>query len=211
MEMNLKTTVNQLNNGKTLHIYDSTLDYDADSNPGGWGTADGQVNPTRASVDSLILTLGSGIMTTTLTYTDPADITKYLDPTRGLLLDSEDLFGGAYEVFEDGIYTITVVMSGTATLDIGSTDFEVADEIYEFLGWSLHNRIRKLVATIQVPIVNYQEAYKTALLNTLFDAIVYNCEFGHTSNAQNIINYLTNVLDNNTSLTELFKNFENYG
>lgn len=211
MELNIKTTVNQLSNGKTVQIYDSTLDYHIDDNPGGWCTSTGQANPMRSTVDSLTIIIEMGSLTETIVYTDAADIAKYLDPTQGLLLSSLTLFGSAYTVFEDGIYTITVTMAGHATLVDGATDYTVDDQIYEYFGWAMWNRIRKLVATIEVPIKNYLEAYKTSLLNTLYDSIIYNCQFGHVENAQNNIDYLTNVLDNNTSLTELFKNFENYG
>ncbi|MFA6916990.1 MAG: hypothetical protein WC222_11375 [Parachlamydiales bacterium] len=210
--MNIKTTVNQLNSGATIHIYDSTLDYNVTTNPGGWCLDALGPNPQRTDIDELIITVAKGDLTVTLNYTG-ADITSYLDPTHGLLLSAATMFGTAYDVFEDGIYAITITMNGSWTNpDTGLVeDVAESDEIYEALLWAMNDDIRHLVITIEVPIKNYLEAYNTSLLNTLFDAIIYNCEYGNIEKAQDIIDYLTDVLANNTTLTELFKNFENYG
>jgi len=207
MEVNLKVTVNQLNSGGTVQLFDSTLDYDAVTNPGGWCTDALGPNPQRTDVTELVIKIEKGDLSEELTYTDAADIADYLDPTHGIVLNSTDLFGTAYDVFEDGIYTITITMTGT----YDGSAFSVYDEIYEALLWNMWNEIRHLVITIDVPISDYRQAYNAALLNMLFDSIIFNCQYGRVAQAQKIIDYVSSVLDNNTSLTELFKNFENYG
>jgi hypothetical protein len=212
MALNIKTTVNQLNSGETIHIYDSTLDYHITTNPGGWCLDGTGPNPQRTNIDELIIIISKGDLTETLTYTG-TDITSYFDPTHGLLLTATTLFGTAYDVFEDGVYAITITMNGHWT-DPGTglaALIAESDEIYEALLWNLNDEIRHLVITIEVPIKNYLEAYNTSLLNTLFDAIIYNCQYGNIEKAQEVLDYLTDVMDNNTTLTELFKNFENYG
>lgn len=212
MELNVKTTVNQLSNGKVAHLYDSTLDYHVDNNPGGWCLDQNGPNPRRDDVTQIVIEIIKGDMTSTVTYTDPADVAAYLNPTYGKQLDSLTLFGSAYTVFEDGIYSITITMSGSwLNPDTSQVEaFSVSDEIYEAFLWALYDQIRHLVITIEVPVKNYLEAYNTSLLNTLFDSIIYNCEYGNIENAQKIIDYLTDVLANTTQLTELFKNLENY-
>jgi hypothetical protein len=213
MELNIKTTVVQLNNGSTVQLYDSSLDYNAITNPGGWCINQLGPNPRRADVTGITIKIAKGDLEETISYTDQADLDDYLDPTFGKLLDAPTLFGAAYAVFEDGIYSITITMEGNwynPDTELYE-DFTKYDEITEALLWSMWNEIRHLVITVQVPIINYQEAYNISLMNMLFDSIIYNCQYGNADNAQLIIDYLTDVLENNTSLTELFKNFENYG
>ena len=70
--------------------------------------------------------------------------------------------------------------------------------------------IRQLVITMETPIINYLESYNISLLNALFDDILFSCQIGNITNADKIYNFLRNTLDNETVLTELFKNFRNY-
>lgn len=206
LTLDIKTVIVELNNGTQAKIFDQTGDYDAVNNPTGWGN--GTTNPSRDAITKITITIDKGDISYSEEFTDAGDIEDFLDPTIGLVFNSSDVLGSAYDIFEDGVYTFQTKIEGTWS---GSpSPYEVYDEHFEFFLWNMWADIRKLTTTLQVPITNYLESYNISLLNCLFDDILFNCQFGQRTKAEEIYTFLRNVLDNNTVLTELFKNFKTY-
>lgn len=197
MALDLKTVVVQQSNGTQVKLYDNTGDYDVTNNPTGWGSP----NPTRASITAIVIDIERGDISYSKTLT-AQERTDYLDPTVGVTLTSTAVLGSGYAVYEDGLYEIQISIT-----EPGDTHY---DNKYEYMLWAMWDDIRHLVLTMEVPIVNYLESYNIALLNALFDDILYACQYGQVSTADEIYTFLRNVLDNETVLTELFKNFRNY-
>jgi hypothetical protein len=197
MALDLKTVVIQQNNGSQIKLFDNTGDYDILENLTGWGTP----NPARTDSTKLTITIEKGDIEFTEDYTG-SDITNFLDPTIGITLDSTDVLGSGYETYEDGLYAIQIAITASAVI--------YYDNKYEYMLWEIWCAIRKLTLTMEVPIVNYLESYNIALLNALFDDILYACQYGQVTYATEIYTFLKNVVDNETVLTELFKNFRNY-
>ena len=197
MSLDLKTVVVQQSNGSQLKLFDNSGEYDATNNPTGWGTP----NIARTDIILLKITIEYGDITFTEDYIG-SDITDFLDPTIGLTLNVSTVLGSGYDTYEDGLYSIQIQMDTAAA--------SYYDTKYEYMLWQMWCDIRHLVLTMEVPVVNYLESYNIALLNTLFDDILYACEYGQTNYATEIYTFLRNVLDNETVLTELFKNFKNY-
>ena len=198
MSLDLKTIVYQQNNGSQVKLFDNSGDYDAVNNPTGWGAP----NPERTDVTSILIEVQKGDITYSKTLSTPTEIANYLDPSIGITINSTDLLGAGYTVFEDGLYEFQISLTEPS----GSH----YDNKYEFFLWKMWCDIRKLTLTMSVPVINYLESYNIALLNTLFDDIIFSCQYGQTDNATEIYNFLRNTLDNETVLTELFKNFRNY-
>lgn len=197
MALDPKTVVVQQNNGSQIKLYDNTGDYDVTNNPTGWGSP----NPARSDVTEITLSITKGDVSYDRVLAG-SDITDYLDPSVGATINSSDMLGSGYDVYEDGLYEIQVEI-----VESGGTHY---DNKYEYMLWAMWADIRRLTMTMEIPIINYLEAYNIALLNTLFDSILFNCQQGQVSNATEIYTFVRNVLDNETVLTELFKNFRNY-
>jgi hypothetical protein len=197
MALDPKTVVVQQNNGSQIKLYDNTGDYDLTNNPTGWGAP----NPARADVTQITLSVTKGDVSYSVVLTG-SDITDFLDPSIGNTINSTDMLGSGYDVYEDGLYEIQ-----TAIVEPGGTHY---DNKYEYMLWAMWADIRRLTMTMEIPIINYLESYNTSLLNTLFDSILFNCQQGMVAAATETYTFVRNVLDNETVLTELFKNFRNY-
>jgi hypothetical protein len=197
MALDLKTVVVQQNNGSQIRLFDNTGDYDASNNLTGWGSP----NPVRANITQITISITKGDIVFSQDYTR-TDITNFLNPIIGITINSTDMLGAAYDVFEDGLYEIEIAITADSVL--------YYDNKYEYMLWQMWAEIRRLTLTMEVPIINYLESYNTSLLNSLFDDILYACQYGQVEKATEIYTFLRNVLDNETVLTELFKNFRNY-
>ncbi len=197
MALDLKTVVVQQSNGSQIKLFDNTGDYDATNNPSGWGSP----NPIRTDITSIIVIVKKGdvIFTETLIGSDAI---SFLNPIEGYTLNSTNVLGANYDTFEDGLYEIQIEMTTSGD--------SIYDTKYEYMLWSMWCDIRHLTMTMEVPVINYLESYNIALLNTLFDDILFACQYGQTTYATEIYTFLRNVLDNETVLTELFKNYRNY-
>jgi hypothetical protein len=209
ISLDIRTAVEQLNNGSTIRLIDVTGVADGTNFPDGW--SDGVYsthNPLQSDADSVIIKISYGGVEYSVTYTG-SDLNDYLNPMIGKSFDASTVLGSGYTYFEDGIYTITVTFSGPTVQGVANP-WEQSSEIQEALLWSLRNKTRQMLAEIEVPIKNYMEPFAAALLNSLFDDIYFLCQFGQAGKAQDVIDYLTSVLETQTKLTELFKNFQNY-
>jgi hypothetical protein len=209
VNLDLKVIVLQEDNGKSARIFDGTGVSDGTNFP--YGFSDGvysTFNPKKSEVDQVIIEMSLGLLSATVTLTG-TDLSNYLDPTIGYNLNATTLFGASYERFDDGIYDITCTYSGDTVQDLpeGWEDYE---EIYEGFLWQLWGKIRAMATSVDVPIRELIEPLGTAVANLLFDAILYNCQFGDKDGAEKVFNFLTEVVDNNTSLIEIFKNVRSY-
>lgn len=197
MALDIKTVIVQQDNGSQIKLFDNTGDYDAENNTGGWGTP----NIDRTDIVTITITVAKGDVEYSIILTG-SDVTDYLDPTIGLTLNSTTVLGAAYLTYEDGLYEFQI--------DMEDVSLTYSDYRIDFLLWTLWNDIRHLTLTMQVPVINYLESYNIALCNALFDDILYACQYGESTVATKIYNFLRSTLDNNTVLTELFKNYKNY-
>lgn len=205
VNLDIKTIIAQQSNGSQVKIFDNSGDYDVNENPSGWG--DGTTAPARSAVTQITINVEKGDITYQKIIVDSTEIEDYLNGT-GTFISSSDSLGAEYPVFDDGKYGIQVKIEGTWS---GSpSPYEAYDWKYTYFLWKMYCDIRKLVIGLDIPIRNHLESYNSALLLVLFDDILFSCQYGDIQNADKIYNYLRDVLDNETVLTELFKNFRNY-
>ena len=209
MALDIETTVHQLRNGEAVKLFDSTGTNNGSSYPDGWSDGvNGLANPQQSDCDQCIIVITKGDLTHTETLTG-SDLTNYLDPMTGITLEAATIFGSTYAIFEDGIYTITVTFSGP-TIQGSPSVWSYDDEFQEAFQWNLWNKIRLLACELEVPVKKYPESYNVALLNTLSDSVYFLCQFGEADKATEVMEYLNEILDTNTQLTEIFKNYQNY-
>ena len=209
IHLDTKVIVFQESYGKTLRIFDDTGVNDGVNNPDGFSDGvNGTDNPTKAECLQVILTITKGDLTASVTLTG-TDLAKYLDPTEGYYINCSQLYGSAYEQFEDGIYSILATYSGDE-IDGQADAWTAYDEIYSAFLWALWNKVRTLTIGVEVPIESYIDALSVCVTNLLMDSIVFLCQYGDIDNAEEVRIFLTNVIDNNSSLTEIFKNIKDY-
>lgn len=209
IHLNPEIVVEQSDYGNVLKIYDGTGISDGTNFPDGFSDGVNTTeNPRKNEVDQVILTIEKDNLTFSASLTG-TDLTKFLDPMQGYSIDSDTAFGAGYVRFEDGIYAITASYSGS-TINDQAVAWEADEEIYEALLWYLWGKIRTLTISVPVPVTDYIETLSIAVVNLLFDGILYLCQYGDTTNAEKNRIFLTSVIDNNSSLTEIFKNIKSY-
>lgn len=209
--LDIRTGVEQLDNGATIRLIDVTGVADGTNYPDGWGDAAGLYatnNPRQSEATAALIEIEFGDInySSNLTGTDLSD---FMNPMIGKNFSVTDVLGSGYEYFEDGIYRISVTFSGTNVQGV-PTVWSENNELHEAFLWAIKNSVRQMLAEIEVPIKNYAEAFSAGLLTAMFVDIYYLCQFGQADKAQEVIDYLTSVLSTQTNLTELFKNFNNY-
>ena len=209
IHLNAEIGVEQKDYGNVARVYDKTGTNDGVNFPDGFSDGvNGTDNPRKDEVDQVILRIAKSSLIYTVTLTG-TDLANFLDITIGYNLNSETAFGAGYPYFEDGIYTITATYSGS-TIDDNADAWEADEEIYEAFLWNLWEKIRTLTIGVHVPIENYIESLSVSVVNLIFDGITYLCQYGDVTNAESTRKFLTELVENNSSLTEIFKNIKSY-
>lgn len=206
----IETNIHQEDNGATIRLFDISGVADGTNYPDGWSDGVNSLhNPLQSEVTQIKVTISLGDIAYEVTYTGASDIQDFMNPMVGKSFAVADVLGATYEYFEDGIYTITVEYSGLLIQGI-SNPWTASDEFQEAFLWKLHNQYRQLLMDIDVPIKDYVQAFKAATIEVLFTDIYYLAQFGLADKAQDVMDYLTSVLANETELTELFKTYKDY-
>lgn len=210
IHLDLKPVILLLDGGTTVRIFDSTGVNDGTHNPDGWSDGvNGTDNPRQDEIDQVSITLEKSGLTGTINLVG-SNILLYMNQLSGYEATAADFFGDAYTEFEDGIYSITVAISGNTINDI-ATDWSVSDTIYQNFLWTLWRQIRIFTIDNQeVPVKDFREAVSVSLLNVLMDDILYLCQYGDVDGANEVYEYLRSAVTGATDLTEIFKNLLNY-
>lgn len=209
LTLNIQTEIQQLDNGQALCLFDITGVNDGTNYPYGWSDGvNGLNNPQISDINQVEITIDYGGVIYSIIYTG-SDLADYLNPMIGKTFNVADVLGATYEYYEDGFYTITIEFSGP-TIQGSSQAWVSDDEFIEAFLWSTRNKVGQFLAEIQVPIVDYVDALNAGILNCLLDDIMWLCQYGDATKAKEVLDYLTSVLNNETKLTELFKNYKNY-
>ena len=207
--LNIQTIIQQLDNGSTIRLFDATGVADGTSYEDGWSDGVNSThNPEQSDIDQVVIAILYGDISHSVTLIS-TDLANYLNPMIGKSFSVADVLGAAYEYFEDGIYSVTITFSGATIQGIASA-WTAYDEFQEAFIWTLRNNSRLYLAELKVPIENYVEAFKASLINVLLDDIYFLAQFGSADKAKDVMDYLTSVFNNETKLTELFKNYKNY-
>ena len=104
----------QTSNCKTIKFSETTGEYNASSNPGGWSVPENATNPNPANVTSfsVVFTLPDSTVTT-FTNTNPL-FANFPDETgtQEVSLTMANFGGAATSAFADGVYFITYTVNG---------------------------------------------------------------------------------------------------
>jgi hypothetical protein len=104
----------QTSNCKTIKFSETTGEYNASSNPGGWSVPENATNPNPANVTSfsVVFTLPDSTVTT-FTNTNPL-FANFPDKTstEEVSLTMANFGGAATSAFADGVYFITYTVNG---------------------------------------------------------------------------------------------------
>ena len=210
MELDLQFVVMQKNGGDTVKIFDNTGVNNGIANPHGWSDGThGTDNPHQDEITKITITITKGALTFTIELTG-SDITNYLNPTVGYENTSASIFGSDYIFFEDGIYTFVVKYKG-ATINDVVTAWDQTHTVYDAFLWTIWGEMRTMVIDMMtVPVKNMVEAANVAVANILMDDIFFLCQYGDADGAQEVLDFLTDDIENNSNLNELFRNLQSY-
>ena len=208
LHLDTKVVILEYDYGRILRIFDKTGTNDGTNFQDGLSVPFIPSENPSWKFEQVDITISTGVISDTLTITG-SNLQNFLDPTIGYNINILQLFGGSYDRFEDGIYTFTVKYSGSEVC--GSVEnWESYDETYEAFLWYLWGKVRTLTIGVEMPIDNYTEVLSVSVVNLLMNSIVYLCKYGDIEKAEKTRKSLTKLVNNNSSLTEIFKNIKSY-
>ena len=177
MALEIKSTITEGSGCSSFTIFDTTGNYHAFNNPGGWGSP----NPETTDVTSVILEVGLvGYTSTAISY----DITSSfadLFTSDGLDITSTQIFNT--DTFQDGSYYIkyTVVVNGLTYYSYYN---------YEAFMCGIKCCVRKMSLNLKLPVENYKNVEDTYLANILLQTAEWAGCCGNSDNVAEIIEYL---------------------
>lgn len=181
MSVEIKVIVSEPVGATALWLYDNTGPYDVVTNPTGWGAPNKAISDI-SKIDVEIEEIASG-ETGSKTFNNPYWL-GFVNYT-GLSLNIADFFP-SNTTYNDGIYKITITIT---FVDTSTTECIQYTAVLALISCC----VKKKFLTNSISCLNTEQALQTQLYEYLLQAVRYASECGYKIEAQNIIDYLTNI------------------